>query len=76
MSKIQIGDKVKVNFKALEYYHGRIGIVKAIMRESFTDEKKKRWRLEYPVQFKRPTEWAWFARKDLIKLIDKEQNNE
>jgi hypothetical protein len=70
MSKIQIGDKVKVNFEAVKYYHGRTGIVKAIMREYFIDGDKKRWRLEYPIQFKRPTEWAFFTRKELIKLND------
>ena len=65
--ELKIGDRVKVNFKALEYYHGKVGIVKAIMHEGFTDGHKKRWRKEYPIQFKRPTEWAFFTKEELIK---------
>ena len=65
---MKIGDTIKVIDKDFMDWDGKQGRVVAIVRESFVDGYKRKSHQEYIVQFKNPTEWCWFTKKEIKKI--------
>ncbi len=66
MTKLQLGNMVKVKDCRLKDWDGKRGEIVAIVKESFIDGWKHKSCKEYIVQFSQPFTWSYFTRKEIM----------